>query len=80
MLDLPDWSFSVSPGEITGIAGLIGSCRSEMVRAVMGHTTCNFDGGRIWLDGRDIHYALPAHADGFAYVSEDRKLDASSMP
>ncbi len=70
-------SFSVFPGEITGIAGLIGAGRSEMAKVVMGHTKRNLNGGRIWLDGREIRYSLPAHAvaDGIAYISEDRKLD-----
>ena len=70
-------SFSVFPGEITGIAGLIGSGRSEVSRVIMGHTKRNFGGGRIWLEGREIRYRLPAQAvaDGIAYVSEDRKLD-----
>jgi simple sugar transport system ATP-binding protein len=70
-------SFSIFPGEITGIAGLIGSGRSEVAKVIMGHTKRNFGGGRIWLDGREVRYAIPAHAvaDGIAYVSEDRKLD-----
>jgi simple sugar transport system ATP-binding protein len=70
-------SFSVFPGEITGIAGLIGSGRSEAAKVVMGHTKRNFGGGRIWLNGREVRYGAPAQAvaDGIAYVSEDRKLD-----
>jgi len=70
-------SFSVFPGEITGIAGLIGSGRSEVAKVIMGHTKRNFGGGRIWLEGREVRYNLPAEAvaDGIAYVSEDRKLD-----
>ncbi len=70
-------SFSIFPGEITGIAGLIGSGRSEVARVIVGHTKRNFDGGRIWLDGREVRYAIPADAvaDGIAYISEDRKLD-----
>ena len=70
-------SFSVFPGEVTGIAGLIGSGRSEIAKVIMGHTKRNFGGGRIWFDGREVRYTLPAHAvaDGIAYVSEDRKLD-----
>jgi simple sugar transport system ATP-binding protein len=70
-------SFSIFPGEITGIAGLIGSGRSEVAKVIMGHTKRNFGGGRIWLDGREVRYGLPAQAvrDGIAYVSEDRKLD-----
>jgi simple sugar transport system ATP-binding protein len=70
-------SFSVFPGEITGIAGLIGSGRSEVARVIMGHTKRNFGGGRIWLEGREVRYSMPSQAvaDGIAYVSEDRKLD-----
>jgi simple sugar transport system ATP-binding protein len=70
-------SFSVFAGEITGIAGLIGSGRSEVAKVIMGHTKRNFGGGRIWLEGREVRYTLPAQAvaDGIAYVSEDRKLD-----
>jgi simple sugar transport system ATP-binding protein len=70
-------SFSVFAGEVTGIAGLIGSGRSEAAKVVMGHTKRNFGGGRIWLNGREVQYRAPAQAvaDGIAYVSEDRKLD-----
>ncbi|HXE24446.1 MAG TPA: sugar ABC transporter ATP-binding protein [Roseiarcus sp.] len=70
-------SFSVFPGEVTGIAGLIGSGRSEAAKVVIGHTKRNFGGGRIWLNGREVRYGAPAQAvaDGVAYVSEDRKLD-----
>ncbi|WP_422372944.1 sugar ABC transporter ATP-binding protein [Hoeflea sp.] len=70
-------SFSIFPGQITGFAGLIGSGRSEVAKVIMGHTKRNFGGGRIWLDGREVRYNLPAQAvaDGIAYVSEDRKLD-----
>ena len=70
-------SFSIFPGQVTGIAGLIGSGRSEVAKVIMGHTKRNFGGGRIWLDGREVRYAIPAQAvaDGIAYVSEDRKLD-----
>ncbi len=70
-------SFSVFPGEVTGIAGLIGSGRSEAAKVVMGHTKRNFGGGRIWLNGREVRYGAPAQAvaDGVAFVSEDRKLD-----
>ena len=70
-------SFSVFPGEITGLAGLIGSGRSEVARVIMGHTKRNFGGGRIWLEGREIRYGVPSRAiaDGIAYISEDRKLD-----
>lgn len=77
-------SFSVFPGEVTGIAGLIGSGRSEVARVIMGHTKRNIGGGRIWLEGREVRYRLPSEAvaDGIAYISEDRKLDGffETMP
>lgn len=70
-------SFSVFPGQVTGIAGLIGSGRTEIAQVIMGHTKRNFGGGTIWLDGKAVRYSLPAQAvaDGIAYVSEDRKFD-----
>ncbi len=43
-------SFSIFPGEITGMAGLIGSGRSEVAKVIMGHTKRNFGGGQIWLE------------------------------
>lgn len=70
-------SFSVFPGQITGLAGLIGSGRSEAAKVVVGHTKRNLNGGRIWLDGKEVRYSVPSQAidDGIAYISEDRKLD-----
>ncbi len=70
-------SFSVYPGEVTGIAGLIGSGRSEVAKVVIGQIKRNFGGGRIYLDGKEVRYRIPAHAirDGIAYVTEDRKMD-----
>ena len=70
-------SFSVYPGEITGIAGLIGSGRSEIAKVIVGQIKRNFGGGRIYLNDKEIRYRLPAQAiqDGIAYVTEDRKVD-----
>lgn len=70
-------SFSVYPGEVTGIAGLIGSGRSEIAKVITGQIKRNFGGGRIYLKGREIRYRIPAQAirDGIAYVTEDRKIE-----
>lgn len=70
-------SFSVYPGEVTGIAGLIGSGRSEIAKIITGHIKRNFGGGKIFLNGNEVRYRLPAQAiaDGIAYVTEDRKMD-----
>lgn len=71
-------SFSVYPGEITGIAGLIGSGRSETAKLITGELRRNFGGGgTIHYKGRAVRYARPVSAvkDGIAYVTEDRKLN-----
>lgn len=70
-------SFSVYPGEVTGIAGLIGSGRSEIAKVIAGQIKRNFGGGKIYLKGREIRYRIPAQAirDGIAYVTEDRKVE-----
>lgn len=70
-------SFSVYPGEVTGIAGLIGSGRSEVAKIITGHIKRNFGGGKIFFNGKAVRYQLPSQAiaDGIAYVTEDRKMD-----
>lgn len=70
-------SFSVYPGEVTGIAGLIGSGRSEVAKVIVGQIKRNFGGGHIYLNDKEVRYRLPAQAiqDGIAYVTEDRKVD-----
>jgi ABC-type sugar transport system ATPase subunit len=66
-------SFTVRRGEIVGLAGLVGSGRSEVARAIFGAEP--FDGGEISLEGRPIHFQSPADAiqAGIAMVPEDRK-------
>lgn len=72
---LEDVSFDVRRGEILGIAGLIGSGRSELLRAIFGAEPKAT--GRIQLDGhtQDLPRS-PRHAmaRGIAMVPEDRKL------
>jgi simple sugar transport system ATP-binding protein len=70
-------SFSIYPGEVTGIAGLIGSGRSETAKLVAGELRRNFGGGTIQYKGRAVTFRRPAAAvkRGIAYVTEDRKLN-----
>ena len=70
---LHDISFSVRRGEIVGIAGLVGSKRTETARAVFGADP--IDGGRIFLHGREMTARTPADAieHRIALVPEDRK-------
>ncbi|TAL68504.1 MAG: sugar ABC transporter ATP-binding protein [Burkholderiaceae bacterium] len=70
-------SFSVFAGEVLGIAGLVGSGRTEVAQVIAGIRKRNFlQGGAIYLDGRPVRYRVPAQAiqDGIAYVTEDRKV------
>ncbi len=67
---------SVHAGEIVGLAGLVGSGRTEVARAIFGAD--HFDSGEILLDGELAHIGSPAEAirRGIALAPEDRKLQA----
>lgn len=70
-------SFSVFAGEVLGIAGLVGSGRSEIAQVICGARKRNLiHGGMIYLEGQPVRYRVPAQAvrDGIAYVTEDRKV------
>ena len=68
-------SFSVARGEILGVAGLVGSGRSEIGRALFGLSPVT--GGSLLLEGRPYHPASPheATALGLALVPEDRQRE-----
>ncbi len=71
-------SFSVFAGQVTGIFGLVGAGRTEMMKIVAGVLKRDvFHGGEIRLNGKPVRYRVPeqAVADRVAYVTEDRKLD-----
>jgi ABC-type sugar transport system ATPase subunit len=71
-------SFSIREGQITGIAGLVGSGRTEIAKIVCGVLKRNFlYGGRIYLNGKPVRYRVPKQAvdAGLVYVTEDRKLN-----
>lgn len=66
-------SLSVARGEILGLAGLIGSGRTELARAVFGVDARK--GGAVRLHGRELAIASPrdAIAEGLFLAPEDRK-------
>ncbi|HLZ02805.1 MAG TPA: sugar ABC transporter ATP-binding protein [Bradyrhizobium sp.] len=71
-------SFSVYAGEVVGIAGLIGSGRTEIAKVVYGALKRNLiNGGTIRLRGKPVRYRVPRQAinDGIAYITEDRKAN-----
>jgi ribose transport system ATP-binding protein len=65
-------SFELRRGEILGIAGLMGSGRTQMVRALFG--LAPIESGTFILRGKALPLAPPAVriAQGFGYLSEDR--------
>lgn len=72
-------SFSARKGEILGVAGLMGSGREELVKALYG--LAPYDSGEIRVAGRAVRIASPKDAirQGIAFVTEDRK-DAGILP
>jgi ribose transport system ATP-binding protein len=72
-------SLDVRHGERFGMFGLIGSGRTEVVRAIFGADPV--DGGRVFLDGRQILFKHPrdAIAAGIGFVSEDRKNQSIAL-
>ena len=67
-------SFAVGRGEVLGLGGLVGSGRSEVLRAIYGQLRCT---GRISIAGRHVRIRTPqeAMAHGLGLVTEDRKRD-----
>ena len=66
-------TLDVRKGEILGLAGLLGSGRTETARAIFGADPA--DAGSIQLDGKPLALRTPddAIAARIAFVSEDRK-------
>jgi len=72
-------SFSLRYGEVLGVAGLVGSGRSELVRLLFGIDRP--ERGEILLDGRPVTLAGPRDAldAGVVLVPEDRKREGLVM-
>ena len=66
-------SFDLHAGEILGIAGLVGSGRSQLAEALFGLTAAN--SGQLWIEGCEVKLDCPqaAMSRGMAFVTEDRK-------
>lgn len=71
-------SFTLYAGEVVGIAGLIGSGRTETAKVICGALKRNLiNGGQVFLRGRPVRYRTPTQAidDGIVYITEDRKIN-----
>ncbi|MFC5529434.1 sugar ABC transporter ATP-binding protein [Cohnella yongneupensis] len=67
-------SFELKQGEVLGIAGLMGSGRTETLRAIFGIDSAT--GGDIYVGGRKADMRSPKDAikNGIALVPEDRRV------
>ena len=72
-------SLDVRVGEIVGLAGLVGSGKSEVMRAVFGLEP--IAGGTVVLDGRDITGRTPRQQldAGLLYLPPDRRVEGLAM-
>ena len=70
-----DASFSVREGEILGVAGLMGSGRTELAKVIFGEY--KRDKGTVKLKGKEINIKSVQEAIdyGICYLSEDRKKE-----
>ncbi len=69
------FDFYIKKGEVNGFTGLLGSGRSECVRAIFGAD--RVVGGTVKKNGKTIKISKPIDAmrNGIAYLPEDRKID-----
>lgn len=68
-------SFEVRAGEILGLAGLMGSGRTELAKTIFGEYKKS--SGDIYINDKKINITSPKEAieNGIAYLSEDRKKE-----
>ena len=69
------FDFHIAKGEVNGFTGLLGSGRSESVRAIFGADPVT--GGQVRINGKKVRIQKPLDAmkNGIGYLPEDRKRD-----
>ncbi len=69
------FNFTIGKGEVNGFTGLLGSGRSECVRAIFGADRVT--GGTVKMNGKTVKITKPIDAmrNGIGYLPEDRKGD-----
>ena len=69
------FDFLINKGEVNGFTGLLGSGRSESVRAIF--AADRVTGGKVKVNGKDVKITNPKEAmeNGIGYLPEDRKGD-----
>lgn len=73
--DMSPFDLAVHEGEVVGVAGLLGSGRTEVARLMFGVDTA--EQGEVLVNGKSVTIRNPAQAiaAGFGFCPEDRKLD-----
>ncbi|MBR6477061.1 MAG: sugar ABC transporter ATP-binding protein [Lachnospiraceae bacterium] len=73
--DALPFDFSIHKGEVNGFTGLLGSGRSESVRAIFGADKVT--GGAVMIKEKPVKITRPIEAmkHGIGYLAEDRKRD-----
>ncbi len=69
------FDFKIRKGEVNGFTGLLGSGRSECVRAIFGADKVT--GGHVAVNNKRVKIGKPIDAmkNGIGYLAEDRKRD-----
>ncbi len=69
------FNFAIQKGEVNGFAGLLGSGRSESVRAIF--AADRVTGGEVKINGKRVKIKTPLDAmkQGIGYLPEDRKSE-----
>jgi monosaccharide-transporting ATPase len=72
---LREITFDVRPGEVVGLAGLLGAGRTETAKAIFGAEP--LDSGSVRVGGEDLRTGSPGAAikAGIAFLPEDRKSE-----
>jgi ribose transport system ATP-binding protein len=78
--EIHDISLTLHEGEVLGIAGLLGSGRSEVARVIFGLDKP--DSGEIYIKGRLTKVSSPRQAInlGIGFLTEDRKTQGLVLP
>src|SRR4051794_13597997 len=69
------FDLTIHPGEVVGLAGLLGSGRTEVARLMFGAD--RHDSGQISVEGKPVHLRTPRTATslGIAFTSENRRTE-----
>ena len=75
-----DISFTLKQGQVLGIAGILGSGTTDLIRSLFG--LLPWDSGTVSISGKNISITSPHHAikAGLGYVPADRKGEGLILP